>query len=94
MTWSLASHQPKRDDREPRLELLRVYWRVVGPSKIPVQCALYRTNAGLEVRVDRSAEDLLRSQVVTDEAAGESCAAEWRAAIDRLWGFVDVPLDS
>src|SRR5262245_4295236 len=33
---------------EPRLE--RVYWRVVGPSNKPLTCALYRTDASLELR--------------------------------------------
>ena len=46
------------------------------------------------MRAERSAEDLLRSQVVTDEGSGESCAAEWRAAVTGLGSFIDLPLDS
>jgi len=33
MSWMTSTHQPNRREPGPRLELLRVYWRVVGPSK-------------------------------------------------------------
>jgi len=72
MTWAAADHQPKRDEREPKLELLHWFWRVVGPSGRPVRCGLFRTDAGLEVRADRG-EDLNGARPSRSSAASKTC---------------------
>jgi hypothetical protein len=54
-----------RPKAEPRLELLEMCWRVVGSSQRVIECGIYRTDIGLDVRVGYSIEDLLRSQFAT-----------------------------
>jgi len=91
MEWALHDHQGNHRRREPRLELLKVYWRMVGPSKKPITCGLYRTDAGLEVRAERSADDLLYSTLAATELDGEARAAAWKEAVEAKGGFVEVP---
>ena len=87
MESALHDHQGNNRGREPRLELLKIYWRMVGPSKKPITCGLYRTDAGLEVRAERSAEDLIRSERVKSEIAADTYAAAWRATLEAQGGF-------
>jgi hypothetical protein len=73
---------------EPRLDLLEVCWRVVGPSENVIECGIYRTDVGLEVRVGYSVEHLIRSQFAVEIGTARETADEWkRAAIAK--GFVE-----
>jgi hypothetical protein len=80
-------------DWVPSLERLKTYWRVEGHTHKPITCALYRTPAGLEVRGERSADDLIFSHYVMNEVDGDSYAAAWRAALDEKGGFIDRPIE-
>jgi len=68
-TWQ--DRMTPRPPEEPRLELVVPCWRMRGPSGHVLSCAIYRTDAGLEVRVGY-AQDLLRSQRVVDVQEGHS----------------------
>jgi len=76
---------------EPRLELIEVCWRVVGPSERVIECAIYRTDVGLDVRVaySESIEHLIRSQFTVEIGTARDIADDWkRAAIEN--GLVQV----
>lgn len=83
---------PRPPDPEPRLELVRLFWRALGPSNRPLECALYRTDAGLEVRAGYGELDLVHSQHVADESEGAALATKWLAAIHAKGGFIDLPI--
>ena len=89
-TWD--DRMTPRPRREPRLDLREVCWRVVGPSQKVIECGIYRTDAGLEVRVGYSVNDLMRSQFALDPGLAREIAAEWKdAAIQK--GFTEVPTE-
>jgi hypothetical protein len=68
---------------EPRLDLLEVCWRVVGPTEKVIECGIYRTDVGLEVRCRYAehVEHLFRSQFATEIAAARAIADEWKGAV-------------
>ena len=72
----------------PVFELVRRYWVMVGSSNRPYICALYRTTAGLELRVGHGEQDALLRQGVITEVAAATLAATWRVAAEAK-GFVD-----
>src|SRR5688572_3877473 len=57
MAWSLFETNSGHD-RPIQAEVLKTYWRLVGPTQRPITCALYRTGAGLELRTYRDASDV------------------------------------
>ena len=73
----------------PRVELLEVSWRFVGPSQRVLECGLYAVETGLEVRVGYSAEDIVRTQLVPDIGIARELAAAWRLALVEK-GFTEV----
>ena len=75
--------------REPRRKFLKTYWRMIGPSGIPFRCALYRTHTGLEVRAERSDDDLLESHSFKAEPAADAFAASLHDALVAKGGFAD-----
>jgi hypothetical protein len=80
-----------RPKPEPRLDLLEVCWRVVGPSKKVIDCGIYRTDVGLEVRCaySESVEHLIRSQFAIEIGTAREIAEAWKqAAITK--GFEEV----
>ena len=77
---------------EPRVELLEVSWRFLGPSRRTLECGLYAVETGLELRVGYSAEDLVRTQLAPDIATARSLAAAWRQALIDKGGFTEVPM--
>lgn len=81
--------QAAYDDRDARLELVRRYWVMVGPSNRPFICALYRTPGGrLELRAGHGEHDALLRQPVLTTFAADTFAAAWRSAAEAK-GFVD-----
>jgi hypothetical protein len=79
----------RRPTLAPKLELIEVCWRVVGPSQHVIECAIFRTEIGLDVRVGYSVEDLIRSQFAIEIGTARELAASWkRAAIEK--GFEEV----
>jgi hypothetical protein len=81
----------RRDTAQPALDLLETCWRFVGPSSGRVfSCGIYRTDAGLEVRVGYGPEDLLRSQFAIEIGAARDIAANWRQAVIAK-GFDELP---
>ena len=85
MLWSLVNS--KR--RLLQDEVLNTYWTIVGPTRCPIRCALYRTNTGLQLRSYRGAHHLLYYAGVRTEAQGASRAAAWRRAMLTLGGFAE-----
>ena len=75
-------------------ERVRVYWRINRPQGGVVKCALYRTESGLELRVERRAGELIRRETVPSEAVATFRASAWKCAALRLSGFVELPLDA
>jgi hypothetical protein len=74
---------------KPRLDLIEVCWRVVGPSQHVIECGIYRTFIGLDVRVGYSIEHLIRSQFAVELGTARQIAGAWkRAAIEK--GFEEV----
>jgi hypothetical protein len=82
----------KRPVREPLLELIELRWRMKGPARRILECGIYRTDAGLEVRVGYSAEDLLRSQLAVEIGSARELAEEWRQAVLAKGSFEEVTI--
>jgi hypothetical protein len=79
--WEQSKHAPAR------LELLETYWRFRGPSGRVLECAVYQTNGGLEVRAGYGPEDALYTMRVIDEADARERAARLREAVTEAEGF-------
>jgi hypothetical protein len=79
----------KRQVREPLLELIEVRWRMKGPSRRVLECGIYRTDAGLEVRAGYG-EDLLQSRIAVDIGSARDLAEVWRETVVAKGGFVDI----
>ena len=78
-----------RPKPEARLDLIEVCWRVVGPSEKVIECGIYQTDVGLDVRVGYTIEHLIRSQFAVQIGAAREIVAAWKhAAIEK--GFVEV----
>ena len=91
MDWATHDHQPGKDRKLPRLDLIEVCWRVVGPSTHVIECGIYRTDAGLEVRCGYSAEHLLRSEFSTDIDIARDIADAWKHAVIEKGSFTELP---
>jgi hypothetical protein len=63
-TWD--ERMTARAPQAPRLEPLEVVWRLQGRSGRVLDCGVYRTDAGLEVRCGYGEHDLLRSQYAVE----------------------------
>ena len=86
MPWSLFSTKPVRTER--CVEILKVYWRLMSPTRRPITCELYRTDAGLELRTS-CASDLLYWLTVSTENQAADQAAAWKAAALTVVGFTN-----
>jgi len=88
-TWD--ERMTPRPKPKPRLDLLEVCWRVVGPSTKVVDCGIYRTDVGLEVRCAYSerGEDFLRSQFASEIGLAREIAEAWKQAA-MAKGFEEV----
>jgi hypothetical protein len=82
-TWE--ERMTPRPKIEPRLDLLEVCWRVVGGSQVPIECGIYRTDVGLDVRVRYmdQADRLIQSQFAIEIGTARDIAAEWKRAAFR-----------
>jgi hypothetical protein len=90
MDRALHGHTPGRADASPRPELITLYWRMLGPSRQPLVCGLYRTHTFLEVSAGYEADYVVRSQRVNSEAAAAAIATQWRTAMLAIGTFVDL----
>ena len=70
-------------------EVLKIYWRLVGPTQRTVTCALYRTSAGLELRTYGNLPDPIHWLRVSTENQAADQAAAWKAAALTFGGFTD-----
>jgi hypothetical protein len=91
MDWARHDFTSGRLRAEPRLELVQTFWCFVGPSRRPITCAVYRTDAGLELRAGRSAEDLIRSQRVQTTDGAAVLADQWKQALVAA-GLTELPI--
>ena len=58
-----------------------------------IECGIYRTDAGLEVRVGYNRDDLMRSQFAVDQGVARDLADGWKhAAIEK--GFSERSTDT
>jgi hypothetical protein len=90
-TWEerFAARRPV----EPRLELVEMCWRFVGPSRKVFECGVYRTEVSLEVRAGYGPDDLVRSERAVEIGSARLIAAEWRKAVLAKGGFTALPAD-
>jgi hypothetical protein len=70
--------------------LVTTFWRMVGPSRYLLTCALFRTTTGLELRAGYDQGAALRWSPIESEAAAAMIAGHLKAAAVRLGNFVDV----
>lgn len=63
----------------PRIETC---WAVVGPSRRPLVCGIYRTDVGLEVRVGYGERARLYSCAATEIGGARQAAAQLRDAMN------------
>ena len=88
MPWSLFSRN-SRQSGALRVEVVKTYWCLMGPTRRPITCILYRSHAGLELRTYRGADDLLYSFAVETENQAADQAAAWKAAVMTSAGFTE-----
>jgi hypothetical protein len=90
MDWATHDHRASGNASAPQLELVGVpYWRVRSQRQRLVECALYRTGAGLELRCGFSLDDPLFTQMVRNEAIGAMLAVDWKNAILSTGKFTE-----
>ena len=87
--WLLHTHKAS-EPPAPQLDLLRLYWRMVGPSGRPLSCGLYRTTEGLELRCGYSGDDLLRSQLTPDIETASEVAEGWKLIVLTVDSFTEL----
>ncbi len=57
-----------------------------------LDCGIYRTDGGLEVRAGYGRDDLLYSMWITDVANGRALAASLHRTVRDKGGFEDLPI--
>jgi len=84
----------------PNPELVETCWRVRSRLKADrvLECAIYATAMGLELRAGYGPDDLLKSQLFVDVANAESAdrraravAEQWRKQAMATQGFEQLP---
>lgn len=74
--------------RARRLELVEVCWRMRAPSGRILECGIYLTDAGTEVRTGyEKADDLLDSHLAVGIASARAYADELRQGVRARGGF-------
>jgi hypothetical protein len=85
---------------EPGLELVETCWRLRSREEADrvLECAIYATAVGLELRAGFGPDDLLKSQTFVDGANAESAdlraravAEQWRKQVIATQGFEQLP---
>ena len=81
-----------RAPREPRLELVELSWRMQSLQKATriLECGIYNTETGLEVRVGYSPEDILHTQWCATIEVARDCAEALHQTSLATDGFEDV----
>ena len=77
--------------KEPRLELLETCWQMRGPSGKVFECAIYRADVGLELRVGYDVNDRVTTAVVADIEMGRARAAKLKGLVLEKGGFEELP---
>jgi hypothetical protein len=81
-------------EQPPRLELIETCWRFKSPSDGRVIfCAIYRTDAGPELRAGYSVDEVVRTETVRSINAARGLAAGWRHALIGA-GFIELPTEA
>ena len=88
---SAYHHSHSASGRKPIPEPLHIYWRLLGPANKAVACVLYRTDAGFELRVERTVDDQIQSEAVADIDSATSKAEAWRFALVQV-GMTELPV--
>jgi hypothetical protein len=85
---------------EPSLELVETCWRLRSREKADrvLECAIYASAIGLELRAGYGPDDLLKSQMFVDGTNAESAdlraravAEQWRKQVMASQGFEQLP---
>jgi hypothetical protein len=85
---------------EPGLELVETCWRMRSREKADrvLECAIYVTAMGLELRAGYGPDDLMKSQLFVDGPNTESAdrraravAEQWRKQVITTLGFEQLP---
>jgi hypothetical protein len=79
--------------QEPKLELIETCWRLRAPSRRILECAIYRTQTGPEVRAGYEPDDLLHSKLMIGLETARAYAAELRDAVRVKGGFEELPIN-
>ena len=87
-TWD--ERMTPRPRPAPRLERLETCWRARSPTGRVLECGLYRTDAGLEVRMGYG-EQLLASRYRADVEIAHATAELWRQAALENPRFEELP---
>lgn len=93
-TWD--EMMTRRPPPEPRLDIVEVCWRMrsrQNPRRV-LECGVYRTDAGLEVRAGYMPDDLLYSVLVIDIRIGRERAAGLRQAVVDKGGFEELTIEA
>jgi|SoiMethySBSTD1v2_1073268.scaffolds.fasta_scaffold08850_1 hypothetical protein len=72
---------------EPRVETC---WALVGPSRRPLTCGIYRTEFGLEIRVGYDTRRALYSRMVAELSAARVTAERLRDAVNSEGVFEEL----
>ena len=88
-TWD--ERMTRKESSPPQLERIDLLWRIKAPTSGRVyECALYRTAAGYELRMQRDEDDVLRTELLAPGAVDrDDVSAAWKAAAIAK-GFVEV----
>ena len=73
---------------EPRVETC---WALVGPSRQPLTCGIYRTDFGLELRVGYETLGALYSRRVAGLGVARAAAERLRDVVNSEGVFEDLP---
>lgn len=71
----------------PRIETC---WRLLGPSLRPLSCAIYRTDVGLEVRVEYGERSRLYTHCVAELLVARKAAAQLRDSLNAEGVFQEI----
>ena len=92
---SNADERPRAGcTREPLLNLVEICWQMRGRTGKVIECGIYETNAGVEVRVGRSPDDLLYVQPFVRLGGARRHADKLRADMLAMGAFDELPLQS
>ena len=80
--------------REPRLELVELCWRMRHVQKgTPIlECAIWRTDVGLEVCAGYGQDELIYSMMISSVSRGRERAAELKQTVINRGGFEELPV--